>query len=214
MTIAIVEDNEPLNFAIKLLLEKNGHKVFGYKNADELIENVSSIGNIDLFIIDINLPGMNGLELMEHLQLYKHSSYLIISSYTDIAHISKAFGLGCDDYIKKPFEIEELLIRIEKIDKARYPKHKVEFGDKCIYDFQTKVLEKNTKKIILSRRENDLIEILLHNRGQVVSLDMLREKVWGEDIPSNTISATVYRLRNKMRDNSILTFRDVGYMIS
>lgn len=70
------------------------------------------------------------------------------------------------------------------------------------------------KKIILSRRENDLIEILLHNRGQVVSLDMIREKIWGEDIPSNTISATVYRLRNKMRDNSILTFRDVGYMIS
>lgn len=146
MTIAIVEDNEPLNFAIKLLLEKNGHKVFGYKNADELIENVSGIGNIDLFIIDINLPGMNGLELIEHLQLYKQSSYLIISSYTDIAHISQAFGLGCDDYIKKPFEIEELLIRIAKIDKARYPKHKIEFGDKCTYDFQTKILEKNAKK--------------------------------------------------------------------
>lgn len=146
MTITIVEDNESLNFAIKLLLEKNMHKVFAYKNADELIDDIGNIGNIDLFIIDINLPGMNGLELIEHLQLYKNSSYLIISSYTDISHISQAFGLGCDDYIKKPFEIEELLIRIEKIEKARYPKHKIDFGDKCVYDFQTKVLEKNEKK--------------------------------------------------------------------
>ncbi|CUV65751.1 Response regulator ArlR [Sulfurovum sp. enrichment culture clone C5] len=214
MTITIVEDNESLNFAIKLLLEKNMHKVFAYKNADELIDDISNIGNIDLFIIDINLPGMNGLELIEHLQLYKNSSYLIISSYTDIAHISQAFGLGCDDYIKKPFEIEELLIRIEKIEKARYPKHKIDFGDKCVYDFQTKILEKNEKKIILSRRETCLIEILLHNKGNIVSLDLLREKVWEDDISSNTISATVYRLRNKMMDNSILTFRDVGYMIS
>jgi DNA-binding response OmpR family regulator len=213
MVITIIEDNESLNFAIKLLLEKNGYKVFGYKTADELIDDIVNIGNVDLFIIDIKLPGMNGLELIEHLQLYKNSSYLIISSYTDIQHISQAFNLGCDDYIKKPFEIEELLIRIEKIEKTRYPQCKIKFSNEFSYDFQTKILEKDMKKIMLSRIETNFIEILLRNKGNVVSLDTIREKVWGEDIPSNTISATIYRIRNKMGNNVILTFRDVGYMI-
>ncbi|MDD5359508.1 MAG: response regulator transcription factor [Sulfurovaceae bacterium] len=213
MVITIIEDNESLNFAIKLLLEKNGYKVFGYKTADELIDDISNIGNIDLFIIDIKLPGMNGLELIEHLRLYKNSSYLIISSYTDIQHISQAFSLGCDDYIKKPFEIEELLIRIEKIEKTRYPQCKIKFNNEFVYDFQTKILEKDMKKIMLSRIETNFIEILLRNKGKVVSLDTIREKVWENDTPSNTISATIYRIRNKIGNNVILTFRDVGYMI-
>ncbi|MBD3808422.1 MAG: response regulator transcription factor [Epsilonproteobacteria bacterium] len=213
MIIVLTEDDKSLNFAIKLLLEKNGHKIYAFENPDDLINTLDDIGKIDLFILDINLPGMDGLELMEHLKLYKNSNFIIISGYTDISHISHAFNIGCEDYLKKPFEIEELLIRVKKIEKKLYPKSIVSFGDIYSYDFENKILTKNDKQITLTKRESSIIEILLKNIGKVVSLDNLCQNVWQEEVSNNTISATMYRLRNKIDDNIILTFRDVGYMI-
>lgn len=213
MTIILVEDDSSLNFAIKLLLEKNGHKVVSFEKPDLLIDTIDSIGQIDLFILDIHLPGMDGLELMEHLKRYKESSFIFISAYTDLSHISHAFHLGCDDYLKKPFEIEELLIRIDRTENRLYPKLEIAFGKRYRYDFETKTLKSGKKRIALSRKESDLLETLLKNKGKMISVDTIKEKIWQEDIADNTISATIYRLRNKLDKDVILTFRDVGYMI-
>ncbi len=214
MTIVLVEDDNALNFAIKLLLQKNTHKVFSFENPDLLIDAIDSLGKIDLFILDINLPGMDGLELMDHLKRYQESSFVFISAYSDISHISHAFHLGCDDYLKKPFEIEELLIRIHRIENRLYPKDEISFGKKYSYNFATKTLQSKENRIALSKKESDLLETLLKNRGKMVSLDVIKEKVWQEDIADNTISATIYRLRNKLDKDTIVTFRDTGYMIS
>ncbi len=213
MRIAIVEDNASLALAIQLLLQKKGHQAVAYGTADALLEALTD-GSIDLFVLDINLPDINGLELVEHLRRYCSSSaFLIISSYTDLTRITRAFALGCEDYLKKPFEIEELLLRITRIESSRILAQHVHLSENCLYDRGGKTVWIDGRCEVLSKKESDLIDTLLRYRGRAVSCEILGESVWGREVPCNTISATMRRLRSKIGEKTIVNMRDVGYMI-
>jgi len=215
MTIVLVEDNEALNFAITLLLKKNGYKVLSFLSADALIESIDT-NHVDLFVFDINLPGTDGFELLREVKpFFQTSDYIFISSYIDLEHITKAYALGCEDYLKKPFEIEELLLRVKKIEMRRYHLGRIKLdstGDYC-YDFDTKTLYFHDEVQLLTNKESQVLYYLIENRGTVVNFDTLRQYVWEKDVPNNTIVAVVRRLRNKLDSDFIQTVREVGYII-
>jgi len=215
MTIVVVEDNDALNFAISLLLKKNGYKVLSFANADALIEEID-VDDVDLFILDINLPGIDGFELMQEIKItFPKSDYVFISSYIDLEHITKAYSLGCEDYLKKPFEIEELLLRVKKIEVRRYHSGPVTLDSEGLYtyDLDTMTLYHQNEVVLLTNKERQLLYHLLKKRGTVVTFDTLRDEIWEKDVANNTIVAVVRRLRKKLQGEVIQTIREIGYII-
>ena len=216
MTVVLVEDNEALNFAITLLLRKSGYWVHSFQDADDLIENISK-EEVDLFILDINLPNQDGFELMHELRpSFPSTDFMFISSYIDIKHIEKAFALGCEDYLKKPFEVEELLLRVKKIEARRYISGRIIIDEDALYryDLDTMTLYCMDAPVPLTKIERSLLYLLLQHSGNVVSFDDLRENIWQKDVSNNAIAAVVHRLRKKLKKDFIESSRELGYSIN
>jgi DNA-binding response OmpR family regulator len=215
MVIVLVEDNDALNFAITLLLKKNGYLTHSFSSADALVENIDTHA-VDLFIFDINLPGTDGFELLREVKpFFPNSDYIFISSYIDLEHITKAYALGCEDYLKKPFEIEELLLRITKIERRRNGSGHITLDTtgEYVYKFDTKTLYFHDEPLLLTNKESQVLYFLVKHRGSIVTFESLRERVWEKDVSNNTIVAVVGRLRKKLKNNFIQTIREIGYII-
>ncbi len=214
MKIVILEDETGLSYAIKLLLEANGHAVYNFDTIDKFIEQIDSIKPVDLIILDISLPDGNALKMLKSFpQIKDDSKVLIISGHTEIENIRTSFELGAEDFIKKPFNPEELLLRINRIFKL-LQKNLQHFGDNHYYDWSAKMLYYSYTPIILSRTENELLELLLRNKGRFLSPQTIAEYIWEESVPNNTVAALVNRLRKKLQEsNIIVSKRDIGYAI-
>lgn len=214
MRVVLVEDNESLRYAIATVLKKRGFELYEFDAAEALIESLPK-GTIDLFILDINLPDMDGLELMEVLRPYfEFSDFIFISSYADMRHISRAFSLGCEDYLKKPFEIEELLLRLERVVQRRSVSGMLPFAENCIYNVDDLELTVDGTAVPLTPKEGKILEMLIRDRGHAVSYDAIAERVWGEAVEQNTIASVVRRLRKKLGNNAIVSIRGQGYRLA
>ncbi|SFV62493.1 Two-component system response regulator [hydrothermal vent metagenome] len=211
MTIGLIEDDKALNFSITLLLKKNGYNVFSFYSAEEVMENIKT-NYIDIFIVDLNLPGVNGLTLVNDLKSYFHQSkFFIISADTEINKIENAFALGCEDYIKKPFEIKELLLRVEKsTDKHQFI---YDINHEFSYDQSKKILYKQEEEISLTSIESKLLEHLLKNKGIPLSIEYLSGYVWGKEITANTVSSLIRRFHLKIGSKIISNRNGMGYLL-
>jgi DNA-binding response OmpR family regulator len=203
-----------LCFAIELLLKHNSHIVHSFFTQEEFFRNIDNIPQIDIFIIDIHLPDSDGLELLDDLKRYfVDSTYIIISAYTDMSHITKAYGLGADDYLKKPFDIEELLLKIKKIETEKGCLNLVNIDNSYSFDLKNKALYNNKLLVPLSINEAEIIFILLSQKGKIVTFEELYQGVWKRNVSNNTINVAIKRLREKFETQFIYTIHSVGYMI-
>ncbi|WP_187646926.1 response regulator transcription factor [Nitrosophilus labii] len=214
MKIVILEDEAGLSYAIKLLLEANGHTVYNFDTIDMFIKQIDSIKPIDLIILDISLPDGNALKMLKSFpQIKEESKILIISGHTEIENIRTSFELGAEDFIKKPFNPEELLLRVNRIFKL-LQKNLQHFGDRYYYDWSARMLYNSYTPVVLSRTETKLLEFLLRNKGRFLSPQTIAEYVWEESVPNNTVAALVNRLRKKLQEsNVIVSKREIGYAI-
>jgi len=210
MKIALIEDEVLLNETIKTLLELEGFDVDSYESAKEFLKN-SQNKRYDVIIADIALPDANFLqEIEKHKKLLDDSKVIIISAFSSLEYIKKAFELGADDFLKKPFESEELILRIKKLFKIK----KTKLSDDVYYDPEAKSIITKDGMEPLTKKEAALLELLIKNRGKYISFDTLTYAVWGESVSSNTIAALVKRLRQKIKDKSLITSkREIGYML-
>jgi len=209
MKITILEDNEVLIKQIKMVLEKEGYQVETFTSPHEFLENFK---NTDLLLLDINLPDMTGIEVFEILQsTIKNVKTIFLTSYDDMSHIKQAFTLGCEDYMKKPFNLEELLLRIKKVKKSLNMDSDMSLGP---YEFDLenfKVYYKN-KYIKITKQEAELLKIFLLNLDKVVTFDYLNEKIWDMEVTTNTITVAVLRLKKKLELKNLENIREVGYI--
>ena len=212
MKILLVEDDEIIGEAIKNYLELNGNQVDYFSNPLKVLEEVYP-DHYDIFLIDINMPSMNGYELYEELKKYAPDVPVIfITAYSDIEHIEKAFDLGAADYIKKPFELKELELRIKRLVFKNTNEIKITQNYK--FDLNRLKLFYKDEEVELTQNEKFFLEMLIKNIGQVVEIDKLRDYVWdGKDICDNTIRTQVKKLRSKLKENFIKNVRGVGYKI-
>lgn len=214
MHIVIVEDNVDLCFAISLLLKHHGHNVYCFSLQEDFFAEMDNIKSVDIFILDINLPDGDGIELLEDLKRYfEDSIYIVISAYTDMGHITSAYGLGADDYLKKPFEIEELLLKIKKIEIGKGISNIVKIDDSYNFDLEKKALYNNNLAVSISANEAEILFLLLRNKGSVITFDELSTLVWKKVVTNNTINVAIKRLREKLETQFIYTVHNVGYMI-
>lgn len=215
MKILLLEDEQMLSEAIHEYLLALGHRVSLFYNGSEALEHLKK-ETFDLLILDINVPGIDGLELLEALHILKiRTPALYISALVDIEGISRAYDLGCYDYLKKPFHLKELALRIDKVmQNCTIPQSHVKLSKSYAYDASTSTLMCDNVTQPLSKRQLQIIDLLSRNRGRVVDFDQFRAYVWDEEYVDNaTIRAEVSRLKKSLKEDFIQNIRALGYMI-
>jgi DNA-binding response OmpR family regulator len=215
MKILLVEDDIMLNEMITEYLSSTGHAITSAKTGNESLE-ILNAQKFDLLILDINLPDIDGFTILETMHQQKRMIPTIyISALIDIEDISRAFDLGCFDYLKKPFHLKELTLRINKILKTRIvsQKHK-RLSKHYSFDAESMTLLFNNEPHILPKRQLQIIELLAQNRSLVVNYDMFRNYVWNDDYIDNaTIRAEVNRVKTVLKEDFIKNIRGSGYMV-
>ncbi|MCV6609082.1 MAG: response regulator transcription factor [Campylobacterales bacterium] len=217
MKILLLEDDFALREIVKDELERLGYRVYDYADGvsamDSLFENT-----YDLFLLDINVPGINGYEFLKEIRETGNSSPAIfISSYSDIDHLSKGYEYGCNDYIRKPFSLKELELRVKqqlKIEVIKASEKILELNLDYKYDTDTNTLLYMDKPVKLNQKEKLLIDFLVKNRGRTVSSDEIVDYVWDEYIDMNSLRVLIYKLRKKLQSELIENVKGIGYQIS
>ncbi len=215
MKILLVEDDIMLNEMITEYIASTGHLIISAKTGMESLAILEK-EKFDLLILDINLPDIDGFTILEKLHEQKRMVPTIyISALIDIEEISRAFDLGCFDYLKKPFHLKELTLRINKILKTRIvPQRHKRLSKHYSFDSENMTLLYNNEPHILPKRQLQIIELLALNRSLVVQYDMFRTYVWNDDYIDNaTIRAEVNRVKTVLREDFIKNIRGSGYMI-
>lgn len=220
--ILVVEDEEKIARFIELELVHEGYKVIKVNNGREGLE-IAEKGEVDLVLLDVMLPELNGLEVLRRLR--KISDIPVIMLTARDAVMDKVSGLdaGADDYITKPFAIEELLARIRTALKkiivtVKREEDVIKCGLLSLDKMKHKVMYDNNE-IELTNREFTLLQILMENKNIVLTRDVLIEKVCGYDYigETNVIDVYIRFLRTKIDDvfntKIITTVRGVGYVI-
>lgn len=211
MKIFLLEDDYSLNEAIKEIIELENHCVDNFYEGDAAFNNISN--NYDLYILDINTPNIDGLELLKAIKSTNlKTKVIMISANINIELMKKAYDLGCDDYLKKPFNLEELIFKINRYEQ----KNKIIYLDKDItFNLSKKELIINNQIIDLTKNEKNLLTLLIENKGIKVSHEQIENFVYdGVSKSSDAIRSLVKRLRKKLTKELICNSLEEGYYIN
>jgi len=214
MKILLLEDEEALCKNIETFLTIKGHQIDSYQDGGVLLEE-ANLFEYDFFIFDINVPDVDGFELLTYIKDKEITTPLIfISAMVGMEDMTKAFTLGCSDYLKKPFELEELELRIKNVYNS-FAKHElVNLPNELIYDFNTKSVYTKNKKIDLSKIQSKILYLLMKHNGQVVSFDTISDYIYEDDFrDTHTISSHIRDIRKIIGSKVIKNVRGVGYKI-
>jgi len=215
MKILLLEDDIMLNEAITQYLISSGHAIKSVKDGNECVKILED-EKFDLLIFDINVPNIDGLTILEDLDKQKKMvPTIFISALIDIEDITRAFDIGCHDYLKKPFHLKELSLRIDKILKTtNVPMKHKRVSKSYSFDCENMTLYFNNEPQVISKRQLQIIELLTNNRSLVCNYDMFRDYVWNDDFIDNaTIRAEVNRVKKVLKEDFINNIRGIGYMI-
>uniref|UniRef100_UPI00403F5AC5 response regulator transcription factor n=1 Tax=Sporosarcina sp. FSL W8-0480 TaxID=2954701 RepID=UPI00403F5AC5 len=224
--ILIVEDEESIARVLQLELEFEGYSVdIAYTGTDGLIKFRES--DWDLVLLDLMLPGMNGLDVLRRIRATRCGTPVILmTAKSDVEDKVTGLDLGANDYVTKPFEIDELLARIRSAIRTSQKKVEIPVKDEFLHEFadlsvqeQSREVKRNGKLIDLTPREYDLLLHLIRHPNQVLSREQLLDAVWGFDYYGDTNVVDVYiRYVRKKIDHPdepslIQTVRGVGYAL-
>ena len=202
MNICLIEDEENIDELIRLNLELEGFTVRSFQNGMRAKEMIDEVIQYDLIILDVMLPEYSGFDLCKDIRALSDTPILFLSAKgiaTDRIHGLK---LGANDYLAKPFDLEELILRIRNLVSSKTDQKikSIQIGEVKV-NFSSFEAHNNNGEIIhvFSKREIELLELFNENEGKVVSRDLILDKLWGKD--NFPTSRTI--------DNYILTFRKI-----
>lgn len=217
VNILVVEDNSDLRELFCYTLNDNGFRAVGASDGEKALDFLSS-NTVDLIVADIMMPNMNGYELAKALRRYDSNiPILIITAKDDYESMQKAFGFGADDYMIKPVNIKEMLLRVNallrraKIHSAK----RVEIGATVLDSESMRATYKGVE-LTLPLKEFNLLFKLLSYIGKIFTRQQLMDEIWGmeSDTDDKTINTHINRLRERFADNDdfeIVTIRGLGY---
>ncbi len=217
MKILLLEDDFSLREIIKDELIRLGYSVYDFADGESAMNSLLNV-TYDLFLLDINVPGIDGYEFLKEIREGGNKSPTIfISSYTDIDHLTKGYEYGCDDYIRKPFSLKELEIRI----KHQLRKNVINTKEKILvlangykFDTDSNTLWHEEIPVKLNHKERQLVEFLIKNRGRTVSKEEIAGYVWDDYIEMNSLRVLISKLRKKLKATLIENIKGVGYQIN
>lgn len=220
--ILVVDDEEHIVELIRFNLENNGYKVICANNGNDALK-LARAEIPQLVLLDLMLPGIDGYDVCREIRKDSSISTMpVIMTTAKGEELDKILGLelGADDYITKPFSVRELVARV----KAVLRRTKTQYADKIykiddiIIDFQKHEVVKNDVKVELTLKEFELLQILIKNKGRVMTRDFLLDKVWGYEYigETRTVDVHIRHLRQKIENDDknpkyIETIRGIGY---
>jgi two-component system, OmpR family, response regulator QseB len=218
MRILLVEDDTLLGDGINEGLRTSGYTVDWVKDGKSAYEVLSSKHeNFDLIVLDLGLPKMSGLEVLKAIREKNIATpVLILTAFETVDDRIKGLDAGADDYMTKPFDLEELNARLRALLRRSKERAQptITHGD-IVIDPASHIVTKGGEPIMVSRREFSLLQKLLENSGRVISREQLNQTLygWGENIDSNALEVHIHNLRKRFGQGLIRTIRGVGYMI-
>ncbi len=211
--ILLVEDDISLNETVKEFLEYNGFEVKNVFDGDsavnEAYENV-----YDLILLDVKLPNKNGFEVAKEIRQFTDVPIVFITSLDGEKDVEKGFLSGGDDYIRKPFSLKELKLRIDAIMRRIYGgRERIDLGDGFEFDVKNNELLKDNKPVHLKTKVAKLLNLFIKHRGEVLSKDKIFAEIYNyEETPNEASLRTfVKTLRNILGNDKIQTIKDIGY---
>ena len=217
--ILMVEDESSIYEFVKLELEYEGYQVCVKEDGRDGLQE-ALYNDYDLVILDVMLPSINGFEICRRLKREKNTPVIMLSAKDSVMDKVNGLQIGADDYISKPFAIEELLARIEVVFRRQnsFNESIVKFKD-LVINKHSRVVKQNDNEINLTNKEYELLQILIDNKDKVVTRDEMLENIWGYDYEpeTNVIDVYIRYLRAKLNSNDkekyIQTVRSVGYIM-
>ena len=237
MNILLVDDEEKIIEVLEAYLKKEGFSVFSCSNGEEALK-IFDNNKIDLILLDLMLPDLSGEEVCKVIRAKSCVPIIMITAKTEEEDLLEGFDIGADDYVTKPFSVRELMARVKanlrKLDIANEnnvtektkqkqdehkSKNKIEVGD-LVLDLDKFEVKVRGEVIDLTLREFEVLKYLAKQPGQVITREVLLEKVWGYEYYGDirTVDVTVRRIREKIESDTsnpkiLVTKRGVGYYI-
>jgi len=223
LKILVVEDEHDLGLLLKEVLENNNYAVELSADGEEGLYMALN-GPFDLVVLDVLLPGLSGWEVLEGMRRKGCATpVLMLTALDGVDNKIRGFNLGADDYLSKPFDMRELLARIQSLLRrtgpVAAPTNELVCGD-LVLNMSDKSVYRGSTKIELRKKEYQILEYLMINRGRVISKSELEDHIWNEEdeLWSDVIRSHIKNLRKKIdggyRKKLIKTVRGMGYEIS
>jgi DNA-binding response OmpR family regulator len=214
--ILLLEDDMALHETIKDFLESLEYEVIstydGFDAKNRVYEE-----KFDLLLLDVNVPNINGFELLNEIREYENTTPAIfITSLNSIIDLEIGYDSGCDDYIKKPFALKELQLRVETLLKREFFHEKsetIDLGVGIVFDMKTDVLLKNKETIVLANKEIKLLKLFLQHQNQLISHEKIENSLWDYDevISPSSVRTYIKHLRVILGKDSIVSIKKSGY---
>lgn len=196
------------------VLEEEGFEITLCRNGQIALDETYK-NRFDLYLLDINVPLIDGLSLLKELRRANDLTPTIyLTSYQEIETLSQAFEIGADDYLKKPFNIDELLLRIHALLRRTKGKGRQCVGELCLDELHKCVLI-GGREIAFSLKEYQLMALFIRNAGEIVTKEMIMDTLWNpsEMISDGAIRVYINRLKQEIGAESIVNIRGVGYRL-
>ncbi|HIP51651.1 MAG TPA: response regulator transcription factor [Campylobacterales bacterium] len=213
--ILLLEDDIALSDTVKQFLEYSGYSVYPAYDAlaakDILYEK-----NIDIMLLDIKVPHQNGFDFLQEARDNGNViPAIFITSLNSVDDVTKGFDIGCDDYIRKPFALKELLVRVEALLKRNFGTHDnlVNLGNERFFDIKGLFLLYKNEKVPLKNKETKLLALFLKHTNELLTYEQVFEVLWDYDeTPSQgSLRAYINSLRNAIGKEKIETVKNMGY---
>ncbi len=216
MKILLLEDDIALADIISEYLEDNNFELdLVYDGEDALSKAYES--RYDLYIFDVNVPAIKGFDLLKMLRDNEDTTPTIfVTSLNDIEDVSKGFESGADDYLKKPFELAELLLRVKNIQKRSFAQQRssiIQIDKHITFDIDTELLNTDNGSISLPHKELKLLKHFLQHPNEIVTFENLYKVMWNynEKVSAESLRAHIRNLRKHLTEDMIQNLRGVGY---
>jgi len=221
--IVVIDDDEKITSMLRRALAFEGYSVTTATNGTEGLRAILG-QNPDLVILDVMMPYVDGWEVCRRIREGGSAvPILMLTARDEVSDRVKGLDLGADDYLVKPFALEELLARVRvllrrRTDRAEQPSNRLSYED-ITMDFDTREVFRAGKRIELTTKEYELLHLFLQNPKRVLSRDLIMEKIWGYDYSgeSNVLEVYIALLRQKLEEHGgkrvIQTVRGAGYVL-
>lgn len=218
--ILLVEDEKQMSMFIEMELTHEGYKVDTAYDGREGLKKAEN-NKYNLMLLDIMIPNLNGIEVCKRIRQFSMVPIIMLTAKSDVSDKVIGLDVGANDYLTKPFAIEELLARIRVYERDKSIINKIEElkVKDIVMDNKTHQVWRNGKEIELTKKEYDILEMLIRNKNIVLSREQLIENIWGYDYvgDTNVVDVFIRYLRSKIDEGFdeklITTIRGVGYVI-